>query len=83
MSDRERWIVYPLLLLSLGMGIRGNKVFPKHEFFAEKVHADELSVNKIRCLDLNAQTIHSVTPLQLLPLSPPAEKNPGLPAGAK
>ena len=83
MSDRERWIVYPLLLLSLGMGIRGNKLFPKHEFHSDNVHIlDELSVKKIRCLELNAQTIRSVMPPQPLPLSE-KQNAPDKASGAK
>ena len=36
MSDRERWIVYPLLFLAIGMSLR-DKTLPTKRVFTEKL----------------------------------------------
>lgn len=48
MSTRERWIVYPLLFLALGLALR-DKVYPPSKFTAGTVRAEEMVVGKIRC----------------------------------
>jgi hypothetical protein len=53
MSTRERWIVYPLLFLTLGMVMR-DKFVPAAHFQAEEVTA-----RQIHCSQLQAdQTVH-------------------------
>jgi hypothetical protein len=51
MSDRERWIVYPLLFLTLGIALR-NQFFPTRRFGAVDLRAGELSAQRIRCDEL-------------------------------
>jgi hypothetical protein len=51
MSDRERWIVYPLLFLTLGVALR-NQFFPTRRFGAVDLRAGELSAQRIRCNQL-------------------------------
>ena len=52
MSGRERWIVYPLLFLTLGIALRG-KLWPQKEFDAGKITAyQEITARKIRCSQL-------------------------------
>jgi hypothetical protein len=51
MSDRERWIVYPLLFLTLGIALR-NQFFPTRRFGAVDLRAGELSAQRIRCNEL-------------------------------
>jgi len=43
MSDRERWIVYPLLMLALGTSLR-SRLFPASEVQAEAVICKSLTV---------------------------------------
>ncbi len=51
MSDRERWIVYPLLFLTLGIALR-NQFLPTRRFGALDLKAGELTAQKILCNDL-------------------------------
>ena len=51
MSDRERWIVYPLLFLTLGIALR-NQFLPTRRFGAVDLKAGEISAQKILCNDL-------------------------------
>jgi hypothetical protein len=51
MSDRERWIVYPLLFLTLGIALR-NQFLPTRRFGAMDLKAGELTAQKILCNDL-------------------------------
>jgi hypothetical protein len=51
MSDRERWIVYPLLFLALGVALR-NQFLPTRLFGALDVRAAELTAQRIRCNQL-------------------------------
>ncbi|MBN2581001.1 MAG: hypothetical protein JXB10_18610 [Pirellulales bacterium] len=51
MSERERWIVYPLLFLALGVALR-NQFFPTKRFGAIDLRAGELSAQRIRCNEL-------------------------------
>jgi hypothetical protein len=44
MSERERWIVYPLLLFALGAALRDK--------FTQQVHTEELHAAKIACEEL-------------------------------
>ena len=44
MSDRERWIVYPLLFLSLGMSW--------HDKVTEEFHIKQIRCNRLRCEEL-------------------------------
>jgi hypothetical protein len=43
MSSRERWIVYPLLFLTLGIALR-DKIIPAH-----RLQIDEIAAAQIRC----------------------------------
>jgi hypothetical protein len=51
MSDRERWIVYPLLFLTLGIALR-NQFFPTRRFGAVDLRAGEISAQRILCDEL-------------------------------
>jgi hypothetical protein len=53
MSTRERWIVYPLLFMTLGLAMR-DKVYPPSKFWAGKVQAEEMDVKTVRCEQLEA-----------------------------
>ena len=46
MSSRERWIVYPLLFLTLGIAVR-DKIIPAH-----RLQMEEIAANQIRCNQL-------------------------------
>jgi hypothetical protein len=54
MSDRERWIVYPLLFLTLGIAIR-NQFLPTRMFGAMSLRAGEMSSQKIVCKEIVAE----------------------------
>jgi hypothetical protein len=54
MSERERWIVYPLLFLTLGIALR-NQFLPTRRFGAVDLRAGEISAQKIICNDLVIQ----------------------------
>ena len=51
MSSRERWIVYPLLFLTLGIVMRDKILPPTHflanEITANKIHCDQLQVDRV------------------------------------
>jgi hypothetical protein len=49
MSSRERWTVYPLLFLALGLAVRAIAV-PQGEFAAARV--DALESNRLVCREL-------------------------------
>jgi hypothetical protein len=51
MSERERWIVYPLLFLTLGIALR-NQFLPTRRFGAMDLKAGELTAQKIVCNEL-------------------------------
>ncbi|MGD0654798.1 MAG: hypothetical protein ABSA16_10675 [Thermoguttaceae bacterium] len=51
MSDRERWIVYPLVFLTLGIALR-NQFLPTRQFGAVDLKAGELTAQKITCNEL-------------------------------
>jgi hypothetical protein len=51
MSDRERWIVYPLIFLTLGIALR-NQFLPTRRFGALDLRAGEVAAQKIVCNDL-------------------------------
>jgi hypothetical protein len=61
MSTRERWIVYPLLFLTLGIVMRDKMVEMVHpvarlsngEFAAEKIRCNQLQVDQIDCSRLH------------------------------
>ncbi len=53
MSNRERWIVYPLLFLSLGIALRGKLVgIPSNHF-----ESNELRANDIQCGRLQVEQL--------------------------
>jgi len=67
MTNHERWVVYPLLFMTLGIVMR-DKVWPQQQFQAQSVAAErvsayrEMSTHRIRCnrLDvgqLNCQSL--------------------------
>lgn len=53
MSTRERWIIYPLLFLTLGVALRDRVIPPKqfqaHELAAERIRCGQLQVGQILC----------------------------------
>ena len=51
MSTRERWIVYPLLFLTLGIAMR-NQFLPTKRMGAVDFMAGELSAQTIHCNNL-------------------------------
>jgi hypothetical protein len=51
MTDRERWIVYPLLFLTLGIALR-NQFLPTRRFGAVDLRAGELSAQRVVCKEL-------------------------------
>jgi hypothetical protein len=54
MTDRERWIVYPLIFLTLGIALR-NQFLPTRRFGAVDLRAGEITAQKITCNDLFIQ----------------------------
>ncbi len=57
MSTHERWIVYPLLFLTLGMVMR-DKVWPQSHFHAQEVTAyEEVLAKKITCDKLEVKSM--------------------------
>jgi hypothetical protein len=54
MSTRERWIVYPLLFLTLGIAMR-NQFLPTKRMGAVDFMAGELSAQTIRCDNLEVR----------------------------
>ncbi len=52
MSTRERWIVYPLLFLTLGIALRDKYVPPKH------FQAGEITANRLHCGQLEVAQLH-------------------------
>ena len=55
MSTRERWIVYPLLFLTLGIALR-DKILPPAHFggMGTVLKAGEIDVRRIRCGEIQA-----------------------------
>lgn len=51
MSTRERWIVYPLLFLTLGIALR-NQFLPTRRFGAVDLKAGEITAQKILCNEI-------------------------------
>ncbi len=53
MSTRERWIVYPLLFLTLGIAMRDYFLPTKHlavmNLAADEIHAKEINAQRVRC----------------------------------
>ena len=56
MSTRERWIVYPLLFLTLGIVLR-DKFMPLKHLVAVQLQAGEIAVAKIRCYQLEVDEL--------------------------
>ena len=48
MTTRERWIVYPLLFLTLGIALR-DKVLPASAVLAKRIYCTELQAGKAQC----------------------------------
>jgi hypothetical protein len=63
MSDRERWIVYPLVFLTLGIALR-NQFLPTRRFGAVDLKAGEITAQKITCNDLFVREIGDCNQLQ-------------------
>jgi hypothetical protein len=61
MTTRERWIVYPLLLLSLGIALRDKVVPPMHTttfaVTAHKIEADTIRCNTLQAGQAEFQTM--------------------------
>ncbi len=63
MTDRERWIVYPLVFLTLGIALR-NQFLPTRRFGAVDLRAGEVAAQKIICNDLVVQQREECSQLQ-------------------
>jgi len=63
MTDRERWIVYPLVFLTLGIALR-NQFLPTRRFGAVDLQAGEISAQKIICNDLVVRQTGACNQLQ-------------------
>jgi len=48
MTTRERWVVYPLLFLTLGIALR-DKILPPAQFSAEKIRCNKLETAQAEC----------------------------------
>jgi hypothetical protein len=63
MTTRERWIVYPLLFLTLGIALR-DKIMPPSLIEAERIRCDRLETDETTCQSLtvwgrgNRELIH-------------------------
>ncbi len=58
MSTRERWIVYPLLFMTLGIALRDKIVPPTHlGNFAARLEAREIATEQLRCKQLQVDTV--------------------------
>jgi len=62
MTTRERWIVYPLLFLTLGIALR-DKIIPSSvkatDLTAQKIQCNQLEVGQwIRCPQMEAGNVH-------------------------
>jgi len=63
MSTRERWIVYPLLFLTLGMGLRDwyqRKVVPPAQFQASQIVARQIQCNTLHVGQILCDRLESV-----------------------
>ena len=63
MSTRERWVVYPLLFLTLGTVMR-DKFVPQTFLEVDSLHCNQLDVRKvIHCGQLHARKVdcHEIT----------------------
>jgi hypothetical protein len=49
MTTRERWIVYPLLFLTLGIAMR-DKVMPPDRLSSQEVHCHRLVAGTVECV---------------------------------
>ncbi len=58
MNTRERWTVYPLLFLALGLALR-DKIIPPSRFgsFATRLNSGEVAARKIECGELSADHV--------------------------
>jgi hypothetical protein len=58
MSTRERWIIYPLLFLTLGIVMRDKIILPKNlqvqRVAAEQIRCNQLQVDSVLCNRLQA-----------------------------
>jgi len=56
MSTRERWIVYPLLFMTLGIALR-DKILPASAVVAKRISCTELQAHKAQCSTVSARTL--------------------------
>ena len=58
MSTRERWIVYPLLFMTLGIALR-DKIVPPSRFgnMGLQLQANEITGRHINCNELHVKTV--------------------------
>jgi len=64
MSTRERWIVYPLLFLTLGIVLR-DKFMPLKHLVAVQMQAGEIAAPKIQCNQLEVNELICHKPLEV------------------
>lgn len=76
MSTRERWIVYPLLFLALGIAMRDKVVPPSHleagSITAPRVRCNELQTGQVLCDRIDAKQSECRTMLVNGPTGQPA-----------
>jgi hypothetical protein len=58
MTTRERWIVYPLLFLSLGVGLRDKMLPPSSTFRRPGVNAWKVRCVQLECQDFTVADSH-------------------------
>jgi hypothetical protein len=73
MSTRERWIVYPLLFLTLGIALRDKVVPPVHRI----VFSQEIRAGNIRCSGIEAKEMELRGATVPLRLTLPGEEDGG------
>ena len=58
MSTRERWIIYPLLFMTLGIALRDKIILPAHlGNLGLQVQAGEIQARRIRCTQLQVDAV--------------------------
>jgi hypothetical protein len=71
MTERERWIVYPLLLFALGAALRDK--------FTHSIRTDELRAGRIQCEELEVLNVLSANSVQSQSVTVFDPKNPSRP----
>jgi hypothetical protein len=67
MNTRERWIVYPLVFLAMGLAMR-NKVIPPSELLALRVKCHGLDANEITCNSFTVKGLGEKDVVRIMPM---------------